>query len=71
VQHVVAGGDGFPPARVICEIGGEERQAVASLGSTFFQHGAHVGFALQVSYRGTDLMASGEELQNSVTADKA
>ena len=71
MQHIVAAGDGFRPARVVCEIGGYERQAIAGFSSAHFQHRAYVAFALQVSYRGADLMARGEELQNGMAADKA
>ncbi len=71
VQHVLTAGDGFRPARVVFEIGGDEGQAMARVGAAFLQHGAHVGLALQAAYRGTHLMASGQELQDGMAANEA
>ncbi len=71
MQHVLAAGDGFRPARVVFEIGGDEGQAIARLGAAFLQHGAHVALALQAPHRGAHLMARGQELQDAMAADEA
>jgi hypothetical protein len=63
VQHVLADGDGFRPARIPFEIGGDEGQAIARLGATLIQHGAHVALALQGAYCSAYLMSRGQELR--------
>ena len=71
MQHEIAAGHRLRPAGIGLQVGGGERQRVAGFSSANFQHRAYVAFALQVSYRGADLMARGEELQNGMAADKA
>ena len=53
MQHELAAGDSFGPARVLFEIGGGEAQPIPRLGTPLFQHGAHLALALEVSQRGT------------------
>ena len=71
MQHVVAAGNGLRPARVVFEIGGHERQAIAHLGAADLEHGAHLGLALQASHRGAHLMPRIQKLDNAMTADKS
>ena len=70
MQHVFAASDGLRPACVVFEIGSEEGQAIARLGSAFRQNGAHVAFALQIPHSGADVMACGQKLQDAMTADE-
>src|SRR5208337_4635977 len=71
VQHVLAPGNGFPPTRVVYEIGGEEGQAIARLSPAFPQQSAHVALALQAAYGGAHLMPRGQQLQNGMASDEA
>ena len=70
VEHVVAAGDRLGPARIVFEIGGDEGQAIARLGASLLQHGAHVTGAIQVPHRGAHLVARLQELQDAVAADE-
>ena len=70
MKHIVATRDGVRPSAVILKISGEETQPVARIRAAFLEHGAHIGFALQMTHRRAHLMAGGQELQNGVAADK-
>ena len=73
MEDVIASGDGFAPARVIFKIGGEEGETVARavLDAAFHQHLADLRFALEVADSGADLMAGGEEMDNTMAADES
>ncbi len=71
MQHVVAAGDGFGPAGVFLEIGGDEAQAIAGISTGFLEGGAHAAFAIHTPYGRAHLMARGQELEDRVAADEA
>ncbi len=41
------------------------------MGAAFFEHGAHICFAVEVAYRGADLVASRQKLEDAVAADES
>ena len=66
---LVTGGSGFiGPARVLLEIGGEERELAAGLGAALLQHGADGGLAFETADGGSHLMSRGEQLQDGMGA---
>jgi hypothetical protein len=71
VQHVVAAGGRLRPARIACQIGGDEGQTIARFGAALPEHGAHLALAPKVAHGGPHPMARGQELKDGVAADEA
>ena len=71
MEDVVAAGDGFGPACVLFEVGGEEGELIAGRRAADFEHRADIGLALEVADGGADLMAGGQKLQDGMGADEA
>src|SRR6201996_1128804 len=72
VQHVVAASDSVRPSGVVFQISDNEGEAVARfLCTTYQQHGADIGFALERADRGAHPVARFKKLQAAVCADEA
>jgi len=70
VKYIVTPSDGCGPACVLGEIGGDKREAIAGLDTTFFQHGANFGFALEITHSGANLMACAQKLRDGMSCDE-
>src|SRR5262249_4957620 len=62
---------GFPPTPILFEVGGEEGQTVARLGSSLLQQGPHLCLALEASNRRANLMPTRQKLQDAMAADES
>ena len=70
VQHIIATGDRFGPARIVFEIGRDKGQPTARFGAALLEQGAHIGLAPQAAYSGADLMICGQKLKDRMAADE-
>jgi hypothetical protein len=63
--------DGFRPAGVVFQFGGEEGQAITRPHATLLQPSADIAFSPQAPDGGTHLMTCSQKLQDQMTADEA